>query len=92
MSDAQRGPETDTDTDVDISPAGPEPWWAGLKPAAGVALVVCGGALLLWLLLRGNGVEEHWGAYFGTGKVVALGLVVAGTPLVARRRGKGRGD
>ncbi|MEV2216072.1 hypothetical protein AB0H86_32415 [Streptomyces sp. NPDC050997] len=82
MSDAQRDPETDT------PPAGPGPWWAGLGPVAGGVLVACGGVLLLWLVLRGSGVEEHWAQYYGAAKVVAVGLVVAGTTLVARRGGK----
>jgi len=84
VSDAQREPETD------IPPVGLEPWWAGLGPVAGGGLVACGGALLLWLLLRGSGVEEHWGQYYGAAKVAAVGLVVAGTTLVARRGAKGR--
>ncbi|MFD4632341.1 hypothetical protein ACFVYR_30675 [Streptomyces sp. NPDC058284] len=67
---------------------GDEPWWAGLGWPGGVFFVVVGVALLLWLLLSGQTDDDDWSAYYGAGKVLAIGCVVAGTTLVARGRGR----
>ncbi|WP_328332576.1 MULTISPECIES: hypothetical protein [unclassified Streptomyces] len=67
-------------------PISDEPWWAGLGRPGGVLLVAAGIALLLWLLLTGKTADGDWSFYYGAGKVLAIGCVVAGTGLVSRRR------
>ncbi|MFF9349231.1 hypothetical protein [Streptomyces sp. NPDC014734] len=81
MSDRER------DQDTGPAPGGDAPWWAGLGPAGGVALAVSGAGLLLWLVLRGDAADDDWSRYYGAGKVLAIGCVIAGTTLLARRRG-----
>ncbi|GLX48969.1 hypothetical protein Shyhy01_19190 [Streptomyces hygroscopicus subsp. hygroscopicus] len=73
-------------------PAALAPWWAGLGPLGGGILVVTGLSLLAWLFLGGHSADEEWGLYYGAGKVVAIGAVIAGTALVSRGRTGGAGD
>ncbi|WP_432091315.1 hypothetical protein [Streptomyces sp. NRRL F-5630] len=51
-----------------------------------MVLVVIGAGLFVWLVLRGDSADEDWARYYGAGKVLAIGCVIAGTALVARRR------
>ena len=60
------------------------PWWTELGPVGGAVLVVIGVAVALWLFLRPSGGSAQ--VYYQAGKVVAIGLVVAGSTLFARRR------
>ncbi|MFF8592991.1 hypothetical protein ACF061_16430 [Streptomyces sp. NPDC015220] len=53
---------------------------------------MAGLSLLAWLFLGGHSADEEWGAYYGAGKVVAIGAVIAGTALVSRGRNGGAGD
>ncbi len=80
MSDRERGEGA-----ASAAPGG-APWWAGLRVAGGVVLAVIGAGLLVWLVLRGDSADEDWARYYGAGKVLAIGCVIAGTALVARRR------
>ncbi|TWV55565.1 hypothetical protein FRZ03_07655 [Streptomyces misionensis] len=68
------------------------PWWAGLGPLGGGILVLAGLSLLAWLFLGGHSADEEWGAYYGAGKAVAIGAVIAGTALVSKGRNGGAGD
>ncbi|MER6851328.1 hypothetical protein AB0A81_37535 [Streptomyces flaveolus] len=79
MSDRARGQDTD---------AADAPWWAGFGPAGGVALLVSGLGLLLWLVLGTGTAGSDWSRSYGAGKILAIGCVVAGTALLARRRGQ----
>ncbi|EYT78770.1 hypothetical protein CF54_35200 [Streptomyces sp. Tu 6176] len=81
MSDRERDRDTGSASDED------GPWWAGLGPVGGAVLAVCGAGLLLWLVLRGADADDDWSRYYGAGKILAIGCVVAGTTLLARRRG-----
>ncbi|MFC4328005.1 hypothetical protein ACFPC0_09200 [Streptomyces andamanensis] len=81
MSDRERDRDTGSASDGD------GPWWAGLGPVGGAVLAVCGAGLLLWLVLRGADADDDWSRYYGAGKILAIGCVVAGTTLLARRRG-----
>ncbi|WP_329318764.1 hypothetical protein [Streptomyces sp. NBC_01262] len=60
------------------------PWWTELGPVGGAVLVVIGVAVALWLFLRPSGGSAQ--VYYQAGKVAAIGLVVAGTTLFARRQ------
>jgi hypothetical protein len=50
-----------------------------------VILIVSGLGLLLWLILRGDTADSDWSRYYGAGKILAIGCVIAGTTLLARR-------
>lgn len=69
-------------------------WWAGLGPVGGLVLVLIGVAVAAWafLDLPGSPGGEH--AVYQAAKVGAIGAVVAGTTLLARRgrRGGARED
>ncbi|MFD0416005.1 hypothetical protein [Streptomyces sp. NPDC127108] len=67
------------------------PWWAGLGAVGGVVLVLLGVGGALVLFLGGFDVEGHLAVLHGAAKLVAIGLVVAGTTLFARSRGVGGG-
>ncbi|MET9532379.1 hypothetical protein ABZY02_17680 [Streptomyces sp. NPDC006649] len=69
-----------------IRPTGGGPWWAGIGLMGGVILVVSGVGLLLLLVWAGSNAADDWALYYGAGKVVAIGCVIAGTTLLARRR------
>ncbi|MFD5737838.1 hypothetical protein ACFWIY_34260 [Streptomyces sioyaensis] len=61
-------------------------WWADFGPAGGAILVLLGIGGSLFLFFggfdsEGDLVALHWAA-----RVVAIGLVVVGTTLLARRR------
>lgn len=86
MSDRERG------QDIEPAPAGGASWWAGLGLTGGVLLTVSGTGLLLWLILRGGTDDNDWSHYYGAGKILAIGCVVAGTTLLARRRGQRAGE
>ncbi|WP_329164911.1 hypothetical protein OG204_04785 [Streptomyces sp. NBC_01387] len=81
VSDRERGQDTEP------APTGDAPWWAGLGPTGGVVLIVSGIGLLLWLILRGGTADDDWSHYYGASKILAIGCVIAGTTLLARRRG-----
>ncbi|MEV7323451.1 hypothetical protein [Streptomyces sp. NPDC093970] len=77
MGDENRRPEPEP------APSADAPWWAGIGLPGGVVLVVCGSALLLWLVVGGGAT---WSSRYGAAKVLAVGTVVTGTALLARRR------
>ncbi|MFI7019305.1 hypothetical protein [Streptomyces sp. NPDC050164] len=63
----------------------PQSWWAGLGgPIGGFVLMVLGLGLLLWAFLGRSGPNAP--LVYQAAKIVAVGLVIAGTTLVARRR------
>ncbi|MFJ8825330.1 hypothetical protein ACIREE_26565 [Streptomyces sp. NPDC102467] len=80
MSDAERGRDPET------PPAADDPWWGGLGLVGAVALVAIGAGLLLWLVWGGSDAADAWSQYYGAAKVLAIGCVIAGATLLARRR------
>ncbi|MEV6588241.1 hypothetical protein [Streptomyces acidicola] len=69
--------------------APPEAWWAGLGGlVGGVLLIVSGLGLLLWGFLGRS--DSSVPLIYQAAKIVAVGLVVIGTTLVARRRASSR--
>ncbi|MFB0619475.1 hypothetical protein [Streptomyces sp. Y20] len=65
------------------------PWsWGGLGPVGGVLLVLSGIGLLLWGILGRTSAGPS--LIYQAAKVVAIGLVVTGTTLMARRRDSSR--
>ncbi|SER00451.1 hypothetical protein SAMN04487983_101087 [Streptomyces sp. yr375] len=65
--------------------AAPEPWWSEIGgPVGGGLLVLAGIGLLLWAFLGRSGSDIP--LIYQAAKIVAVGLVVAGTTLAARRR------
>ncbi|KUL38838.1 hypothetical protein ADL22_16355 [Streptomyces sp. NRRL F-4489] len=77
--------------DPDRTPVGHGPWWAGLGPIGGAALLVLGLGLAAYVFLWGGGSLADTRLY-GAAKVVAIGLVVLGTTLLSRRRGTPASD
>ncbi|GAB1332156.1 hypothetical protein [Streptomyces sennicomposti] len=73
------------DQDTGAAPTEDVAWW-GLRVTGGVVLALIGAGLLLWLVLRGESTDSDWSHYYGAGKVLAIGCVVAGTSVLARRR------
>lgn len=80
MSDHERGQDTEP------APTGDAPWWARLRLTGGVVLAASGTGLLLWLILRGGTGDDDWSHYYGASKILAIGCVIVGTTLLARRR------
>lgn len=69
--------------------ASPEHWWSGIGgPVGGGLLVLAGIGLLLWAFLGRSGSDVP--LIYQASKIVAVGLVVAGTTLAARRRASAR--
>ncbi|KAB1988502.1 hypothetical protein F8144_12810 [Streptomyces triticiradicis] len=65
------------------------PWsWGGLGPIGGFLLMLSGLGLLLWALL--DRASSSPSLVYQAAKAVAIGLVVTGTTLVARRRDSSR--
>jgi hypothetical protein len=63
------------------------PWWADLGTWGAVALIAFGGLAAAWLFFRLPGApEEPVAGYAQAAKVVAIGLVIAGSTLLGRRR------
>ncbi|MFJ8918247.1 hypothetical protein ACIREK_02125 [Streptomyces sp. NPDC102415] len=71
---------------------GPEPWWAGFGGWGAVLLIVVGVTGAAWVFLRLPGTpDELWTGYHQAAKVVAIGMVIAGTTLMGRRRARAEG-
>lgn len=65
----------------------PSSWWADLGTWGAVALIVCGGLAAAWAFFRLPGTpDESASGYYGAAKVIAIGLVLAGSTLLGRRR------
>ncbi|MFD5817925.1 hypothetical protein [Streptomyces sp. NPDC127038] len=65
------------------------PWsWGGLGPIGGFLLMLSGLGLLLWAFLGRASASPS--LIYQAAKVVAIGLVVTGTTLMARRRDSSR--
>lgn len=65
------------------------PWsWGGLGPVGGFLLMLSGLGLLLWGFLGRTSSSPF--LIYRAATVVAIGLVVTGTTLVARRRDSSR--
>lgn len=65
------------------------PWsWGSLGPVGGFVLMLSGIGLLLWGFLGRTSSSPS--LIYQAAKVVAIGLVVTGTTLVARRRDSSR--
>jgi hypothetical protein len=80
----------------DDGPHHQAPWWWGVGPVGAVLLVVAGVGALVWLYVGPSGISDNPGAGYGAGKVVCIGLVLAGGAVLERFRsraaGRGRGD
>ncbi|WP_447040512.1 hypothetical protein [Streptomyces sp. DSM 118878] len=71
----------------DEQPHAPDPWWAGIGTWGAVGLIVFGASAAAWVFLGLPGTSEGSPtAYLGAAKVAAIGLVIAGTALLGRRR------
>lgn len=85
-------------TDKDVEPIGERteeqvhgtgPWWTGLGTWGAVMAMVAGGLAAAWLFLRLPGTPDNLAAgYYSAAKVVAVGLVVAGSTLLGRLRAR----
>ncbi|MCG5216724.1 hypothetical protein [Streptosporangium sp. KLBMP 9127] len=65
------------------------PWWTGTSVKGGIVLAVLGLAATAWLFLDLPGTPDNLtSSYAGAAKVVAMGLIVGGTLLVARHRAR----
>ncbi|WP_031477072.1 hypothetical protein [Streptomyces bicolor] len=65
---------------------GSGPWWAELGTWGAVGLIAFGCLVAAWGFFRLPGApEEMAGGYHAAAKVVAVGLVVAGSSLLGRR-------
>ncbi|MFF0065754.1 hypothetical protein ACFYRC_30245 [Streptomyces sp. NPDC005279] len=65
------------------------PWWAELGTLGAVALIIFGGLAAAWVFLRLPGAPENRATgYYQAAKVVAIGLVIAGSALLGRRRAR----
>lgn len=84
MRDRERGQDAGNPRTAD------GPWWAGLGLMGAGILGASGVGLLLWLILGGSGAADDWSSFYGAGKILAIGSVVAGTTVVARRRERDR--
>ncbi|MFG2228148.1 hypothetical protein [Streptomyces sp. NPDC048644] len=79
----------DGSAERDDRPAGDGPWWAGIGPVGAVGLIVAGAAVGLWFFLRLPGTPDEPGtAFYGVAKILAIGLVLAGTALLGRLRAR----
>ncbi|MFD5136559.1 hypothetical protein ACFWMX_09995 [Streptomyces sp. NPDC058378] len=71
---------------------GPEPWWAGSGGWGAVVLIVVGVTGAAWVFLRLPGTpDELWTGYHQAAKVIAIGMVIAGTTMIGRRRARAEG-
>jgi hypothetical protein len=80
VSNREQGPDTETPASAD------GPWWAGLGLVGGAVLVAIGAGLLLWLVWGAGNDGDDWSRYYGPAKILAIGCVIGGTTLLARRR------
>ncbi|MEW2219719.1 hypothetical protein AB0939_10490 [Streptomyces sp. NPDC006990] len=62
------------------------PWWAGTGPIGGVVLILLGLGAAAALVVTGHAAPDAYLNLYGAAKIVAVGLVVAGTGLLAKRR------
>ncbi|MET8468599.1 hypothetical protein ABZY90_33260 [Streptomyces sp. NPDC006422] len=77
-----------TETTHQDDPAAP--WWADLGAWGAVALIAFGALAAAWVTLRLPGTPDNLASgYYGAAKVLAIGMVVAGTALLGRRRTRG---
>ncbi|BDM67454.1 hypothetical protein HEK616_09410 [Streptomyces nigrescens] len=68
------------------------PWWAGLGPIGAMVLILGGVVWAVWSFLRlpGDAQGQALG-YYRAGRVIAIGLVIAGTALLGRMRARASG-
>ncbi|MEU3191762.1 hypothetical protein ABZ686_14235 [Streptomyces sp. NPDC006992] len=78
---------SDRHTDEPRIPAAESaPWWGGTGPVGGIVLILLGVGAAAALFLTGHAAPDTYPNLYGAAKVVAVGLVVAGTGLLAKRR------
>jgi hypothetical protein len=86
------GEQTVTDKDVEQTDErgyDTGPWWAELGTLGAVAMIIVGGLAAAWVFLRLPGAPENLATgYYQAAKVVAIGLVIAGSALLGRRRAR----
>lgn len=67
----------------------PSPWWLGLGPAGAIGLIVIGIVAAVWAFFQLPGAQDDQvTGYYQAGKVIAIGLVVAGTTMLGRNRAR----
>jgi hypothetical protein len=65
------------------------PWWAELGTLGAVAMIIVGGLAAAWVFLRLPGTPENLATgYYQAAKVVTIGLMIAGSALLGRRRAR----
>ncbi|MEU1409492.1 hypothetical protein ABZ471_45995 [Streptomyces sp. NPDC005728] len=85
-------------SDKDVEPADERgyelgPWWMGLGTAGAVALIVFGGLVAAWFFFRLPGTPENLSTgYYQVARLAAVGLVIAGSALLGRRRTRTAAD
>ncbi|MBP0459659.1 hypothetical protein [Streptomyces montanisoli] len=68
---------------------GAAPWWAELGTVGSAALIVFGALVAVWVFFRLPGTPENLAqGYYQAAKVAAIGLVMAGSALLGRRRAR----
>lgn len=79
---------TDKDADRTEGPVpGQGPWWTSLGTWGAVALIVTGILAAAWVFLRPSDTSQELAqGYYQAAKVVAIGLVIAGSALLNRVR------
>ncbi|MEU6763937.1 hypothetical protein ABZ916_15610 [Streptomyces sp. NPDC046853] len=66
---------------------GPGPWWGDLGTWGAVGLIAFGGVAAAWVFLRLPGTPQNLAiGYYHAAKIIAIGLVIAGSALLGRRR------
>ncbi|GGV26145.1 hypothetical protein GCM10010277_07530 [Streptomyces longisporoflavus] len=75
------------DEQSDAREYGPGPWWEDLGTWGAVALIAFGGLAAAWVFLRLPGTPQDMAVgYYHAAKIIAIGLVIAGSALLGRRR------
>ncbi|WP_030909744.1 hypothetical protein [Streptomyces sp. NRRL F-5126] len=65
------------------------PWWAELGAVGSAALIAFGALVAVWAFFRLPGTPENLAqGYYQAAKIAAIGLVMAGSALLGRRRAR----
>ncbi|MGW5210338.1 hypothetical protein ACWEQO_03740 [Streptomyces sp. NPDC004051] len=67
-------------------------WWAGIGTWGAAALIAVGGLAAVWVFFRLPGTpEEPTPGYYQAARIGTIGLVIAGSALLGRRRARTAG-